>query len=189
MLLPEPQREGKIFLEEAIRKRKSRRRFSVRSLTAAQLSQLIWAAKKIPSAGALYPLELYAVIGKDCVEGADAGVYRCEIGRITLHKPGDLRLELASACLHQMFIAEAPVSFVIAAEYERTTRRYGERGIRYVLMEVGHAGQNIYLQCEALGLGTVAIGAFYDDEVSSVLNLPKMHRPLYVMPVGYAREL
>ena len=123
-------------------------------------------------------MELYAVIGKDCVKGADASVYRCEIGRITLHKPGDLRLELASACLHQMFIA---------AEYERTTRRYGGRGIRCVLM--GHAGQNIYLQCEALGLGTVAISAFYDDEVSSVLNLPKMHRPFCVMPLGYAREL
>jgi len=90
--------------------------------------------------GALYPLELYAVIGKDCVEGADASVYRCEIGRITLHKPGDLRLELASACLHQMFIA---------AEYERTTRRYGGRGIRCVLM--GHAGQNIYLSAKPWG--------------------------------------
>ena len=189
MLLPEPRKAGEVSLEEAIQRRKSRRRFSVRSLTAAQLSQLIWAAKKVPSAGALYPLELYAVIGRGGVEGVDAGVYRCEIGKITLHKPGDLRLELASACLHQMFIAEAPVSFVIAAEYERTTRRYGERGVRYVLMEVGHAGQNIYLQCEALGLGTVAIGAFHDDEVSSVLSLPRTHRPLYVMPVGYAREL
>jgi SagB-type dehydrogenase family enzyme len=83
-----------------------------------------------------------------------------------MHKEGDLREDLAIACLRQMFIADASVSLVIAAEYERITRRYGDRGMRYVHIEVGHVGQNIYLQCEALGLATVAIGAFYDDEVA-----------------------
>ena len=83
-----------------------------------------------------------------------------------------------------MFIAEAPVTFVIAAEYERTTRVYGKRGVRYVLMEVGHVSQNIYLLCEALGLATVALGAFDDREVARVVNLPRKHEPLYVMPVG-----
>ena len=120
----------------------------------------------------------------------NAGVYHTKRGysELELHKEGDLRAGLADACLNQMFIAHAPVSLVTAAEYERTTRRYGDRGVRYVLIEVGHASQNVYLQCEALGLATVAIGAFYDEAVARVLNLPRQHRPLYVMPVGVSAE-
>ncbi len=172
-------------IEEAIERRKSRRSFKRTALTEKQLSQLIWSAGKAPSAGATYPLELYAVIGKECAGDIDAGVYHTKgYSELELHKEGDLREELAVACLRQMFIADAPVSFVITAEYERTTRRYGERGIRYVHIEVGHVSQNIYLQCEALGLATVAIGAFYDDEVAKVLSLPEEHKPIYVMPVG-----
>jgi SagB-type dehydrogenase family enzyme len=95
---------------------------------------------------------------------------------------------LAGASLNQNFIADAPLVIVIAAEYQRTTKRYGERGIRYVHIEVGHVGQNIYLQAESLGLGTLAVGAFYDEEVARVLNLPEAHEPLYVMPVGYVKE-
>ena len=148
------------------------------------MSQVLWAAVKAPSAGATYPLDVYIVIGQDGVEEVDAGVYHSVKGYLTLVRPGDIRGGLAVACLRQMFIAEAPVSLVIAAVYERTTRVYGERGVRYALMEVGHAAQNIYLQCETLGLATVAIGAFDDSEVARVANLPRTHRPLYVMPVG-----
>jgi len=186
--IEEAEKKGAVSLEEAIEKRKSRRSFKRTRLTKKQLSQLIWSAGKAPSAGATYPLELYMVIGEECVEGIDAsGVYR-RSGRgyseLELHKEGDLRDALAVACLSPTFIADAPVSFVIAAEYERTTRRYGDRGVIYVHIEVGHVSQNIYLQCEALGLATVAIGAFYDDEVARVLSLPKVHKPIYVMPVG-----
>jgi len=186
--IEEADKKGAVSLEEAIEKRKSRRSFKRTRLTKKQLSQLIWSAGKTPSAGATYPLELYMVIGEECVEGIDAsGVYH-RSGRgyseLELHKEGDLRDALAVACLSQTFIADAPVSFVIAAEYERTTRRYGDRGVIYVHIEVGHVSQNIYLQCEALGLATVAIGAFYDDEVARVLSLPKVHKPIYVMPVG-----
>jgi len=84
-----------------------------------------------------------------------------------------------------MSIAEAPLSLLITAEYERTTGKYGERGVRYVHMEAGHVGQNVYLQAEALGLGTVTIGAFQDEEISQALNLPSNYRPLYVMPIGH----
>ncbi len=178
-------KRGKVSLEEAIERRKSRRAFKRTALTKKQLSQLIWSAGKAPSAGATYPLELYVVIGKECAEDIDAGVYHAKrYSELDLHKEGDIRKKLAVACLSQMFIADAPVSFVIAAEYERTTRRYGDRGIRYVHIEVGHVSQNIYLQCEALGLVTVAIGAFYDDEVARVLSLPEGQKPIYVMPVG-----
>ena len=186
ILLEEVDKGGKFSIEEAIARRKSRRSFERTKLTKKQLSQLIWSAGKAPSAGATYPLELYVVIGDECVDDIDAGVYHSVKGhlQLELHKEGDLREELAVACLSQMYIVNAPVSFVIAAEYERTTRRYGDRGVRYVHIEVGHVGQNIYLQCEALGLVTVAIGAFYDDEVARVLSLPDGHKPIYVMPVG-----
>lgn len=171
-------------LEEAIGRRKSRRSFKRTKLKKEQLSQLIWAARKAPSAGATYPLELYIVIGAECVDDTDAGVYHIERGYLALKEAGDVREDLAVACLSQAFIADAPVSFVIGAEYKRTTSRYGDRGIRYVHIEVGHAGQNIYLQCESLGLATVAIGAFHDDEVAKVLCLPNKVKPIYVMPVG-----
>jgi SagB-type dehydrogenase family enzyme len=98
--------------------------------------------------------------------------------------PGDKREDLFRSALYQEAIKEAPVTIVICAVYERTTRKYGERGIRYVHMEAGHAGQNIYLQAEALDLGTVAIGAFYDEAVARVLDLPKDIVPLYLFPVG-----
>jgi SagB-type dehydrogenase family enzyme len=87
-----------------------------------------------------------------------------------------------------MFIDEAPLSLLITAEYERTTKKYGDRGVRYVHMEAGHVGQNVYLQAEALGLGTVTIGAFQDEEISQALNLPSGHRPLYVMPIGHPQS-
>lgn len=182
----EADKRGVVSLEEAIARRESRRAFKRTKLTRKQLSQLLWATGNAPSAGATYPLDLYVVIGQDCVEEVDAGVYlyHSAKGYLTQVRTGDIRAGLAVACLRQMFIAEAPVSFVIAAEYERTTRVYGERGVRYVLMEVGHVAQNIYLQSETLGLATVAIGAFDDGEVARVANLPRKHRPLYVMPVG-----
>jgi SagB-type dehydrogenase family enzyme len=184
MKLEEADESGVVSLEEAIARRESRRSFKNKKLTRKQLSQLLWAAGKAPSAGATYPLDLYVVIGQDGVEDVDAGVYHSAKGYLTLVRAGDIRGGLAVACLLQIFIAEAPVSFVITAEYERTTRVYGERGVRYVLMEVGHVAQNIYLQCETLGLATVAIGAFSDEDVARVVNLPRKHRPLYVMPVG-----
>lgn len=182
--------KGTVSVEEAIARRRSRRAFKSTRLTRKQLSQVLWAARKAPSAGATYPLEWYLVIGTDCVEQIEAGVYHAERGDLVLerHKEGDLRLGLVEACLGQRFIAQAPVSFVIAAEYERTTRRYGDRGVRYVLIEVGHAAQNIYLECEALGLATVAIGAFHDEAVARLLDLPRQYRPLYVMPVGLPAE-
>ena len=182
--LEEVERRGAVSLEEVLARRKSRRSFKRTKLTKAHLSQLLWSARKAPSAGATYPLALYVVIGQDCVEDVDAGVYHSSKGYLRLVRAGDIRGGLAVACLRQMFIAEAPVSVVIAAEYERTMRVYGKRGVRYVLMEAGHVSQNIYLQCEALGLATVAIGAFDDGEVARVVNLPRKHEPLYVMPVG-----
>lgn len=195
--LPEPRLQGEMSIEEAIKGRRSERNFRDRPLNIEQVSQLLWAAQGItedegfkraaPSAGATYPLDVYLVVGDKGVDGLQAGIYHYQVREhaLRLVQGGDVRMPLATACLRQMFIADAPIVIVITAEYTRTTGRYGERGIRYVHMEVGHAGQNIHLQAEALGLGTVVIGAFVDEEISRLLHLPKGHEPLYVMPVGY----
>lgn len=195
--LPPPIAKGKISLEEAIKKRRSERDFQDRALTLRQVSQILWAAQGVteergfkraaPSAGALYPLELYLVVKK--VEELEAGVYHYHPANHTLDLilRGNYQIPLAEACLGQMFIAGAPVSVVIAAEYERTTAKYGKRGLRYVHIEVGHVGENICLQVVALGLATVTIGAFWDEEVSRLLSLPKNYKPLYVLPVGWMK--
>ncbi len=194
--LPSPSEKGGISLEEAIARRRSVRDFTPESVSQSQLSQILWAAqgisdsswrsRTVPSAGATYPLEIFVVCGRNSVEEIDEGVYRYNIDShsLTLHHKGDVRPELARAALAQAFIYQAPVDIVICAEYERTLRRYGRRGERYVHMEVGHAGQNIYLQASALGLATVAVGAFDDERVREVLRLDKQYKPLYIMPVG-----
>ncbi len=183
-------------MEEAVTRRSSVRDFTSEPISRSQLSQILQAAggirgasstyRTVPSAGATYPLEIFVVCGKNSVKEIDEGIYHYNIDShsLTLHHKGDIRLELARAALDQEFIYEAPVDIVICAEYERTTLHYGRRGERYVHMEVGHAGQNIYLQATALNLATVAIGAFYDRQVAEVLRLDKQYEPLYIMPVG-----
>ncbi len=196
--LPKPRFKGHVSLEEAISKRRSTRGFSGRNITKDHLSQLLWACqgithgyyRAVPSAGATYPLEVHIVVGDGGVESLDAGVYSYAPldHSIDLHLLGDLRKDLCSACLRQDFITRAPFSFVISSDYSRTTLSYGERGVRYVHMEAGHVGQNVALQGEALGLGSVMVGAFRDEVVSRVLNLAAELKPLYVVPVGYSRE-
>ncbi|MFP4026457.1 MAG: SagB/ThcOx family dehydrogenase [Candidatus Brocadiia bacterium] len=198
--LPEPKSKGKVSLEETLAGRRSRRHFREKSIALGDLSQVLWAAQGItgaqhkkrtcPSAGATYPLELFVVVGNGGVKGLDAGVYHYEPGSHSLKKgfDQDVREKLARAALRQQFIGQAPVNIVIAADYSRTTGRYGDRGHRYVHMEVGHAGENIYLQAESLGLGTVAVGAFEDDDVGEVVRLPDKLAPLYIMPLGYPTD-
>ncbi len=195
--LPKPRLKGGLSLEEAILRRRSTRVFSSRTITESQLSQLLWACqgitegyyRTVPSAGATYPLEVYLLLGEAGVESMSGGIYQYvpEKHFIIHHLPGDLRKRLCSACLGQDFIRRAPLSFVVCAEYSRTTASYGDRGVRYVHMEVGHLGQNLALQGEALGLCSVMVGAFRDEDVSRVLNLPPHLKPLYVIPVGYSQ--
>jgi nitroreductase len=96
----------------------------------------------------------------------------------------DQRKRLARAAQSQSWVEEAAAAVVFAAVYESTMRKYGERGVRYVHMEVGHAAQNLFLQAVALRLATVVVGAFDDDEVARVLQLPANAHPLLLMPVG-----
>lgn len=192
--LPRPAHQGQLSVEEAIYNRISRRSFRDQGLTLAQVSQLLWSAgglgaageagvsRAAPSAGATYPLELYLLAGD--AEGLDAGLYHYDYRAHALQalQQGDHRARLARVCLGQGVVAWAPVSIVLAAHYERTTRRYGERGYRYVHMEAGYVSQNIYLQAEALQLATVALGAFDDGAVKGILAVEGA--PLLVMPVG-----
>ena len=193
--LPKPKLEGKVSVEEAISKRRSVREFKGKALSLEEASQLLWAAQGItdprglraaPSAGALYPLETYLVI-RD-VEGIEPGVYKYHVKShslsiITKAKEGKNPVyELYQAALSQECIRRAHINIVFGAVYERTTSKYRERGYRYVYMEAGHAAQNVLLQAEALGLGGVVVGAFYDDMVKSVLSMTA--EPVYIISVG-----
>lgn len=194
--LPAAASGGEMPVEEALEQRRSIREFSRDGLELEDVSQLLWAAQGVtgrrgyraaPSAGALYPLEIYVVAGD--VAGLSPGVYRYRPDKhdLVLVADGDRRKPLASAALDQGWVRRAPAVLVIAGVYERTMAKYGERGRRYVHMEVGHAAQNVYLQATARGLGTVMVGAFDDDEVREVLGLPADHEPLGIMPVGHGR--
>lgn len=190
--LPEPVYKSNTSVEEALLERRSIRTYSKENLTIEEVSQLLWAAQGItapawggrtaPSAGATYPLELYLVVGD--VTGLDKGVYKYIPDGHVIKKvmEGDIREELAVAALGQRWVRDAPINIVFTAVYERTTKRYGDRGIRYVHMEVGHAAQNVHLQAVSLNLGTVVVGAFRDDVVKKIMNIPE--DPLYIMPVG-----
>jgi len=202
--LPSPQLKGKVSLEETILRRRSVRRYRREPLDLSQLSQILWSAQGItgtrgfraaPSAGATYPLEIFVFVGKRGIiaseakqppEELQAGIYHYEVDShsLSLHTSGDLRPDLARAALDEEFIVKAPVDIVICALYHRTSYRYGSRGERYVHMEVGHVGENIHLQAVALGLATVEVGAFHDEEVRNVLGVDEQIKPLYIMPVG-----
>ncbi|UCE51602.1 MAG: SagB/ThcOx family dehydrogenase [Desulfobacterales bacterium] len=191
--LPEPRYDGSVSVEHALFSRRSVRKYKNEPLTLAEVSQLLWAAQGItaprgyrtaPSAGALYPLEVYLVAGK--VNDLSEGIYKYKYHDHSLVQTvtGDKRAELSRAALHQGSLSRAPTVLLFCAVYERITRKYGERGYRYVFMEIGHAAQNVCLQAIALGLGTVAIGAFRDNEVKKIANLPPNEEPTYFVPVG-----
>lgn len=189
--LPKPKISGKMSLEEAINKRSSIRNFSKKNLSLEEISQILWSAygervdavteasKTVPSGGALYPMEIYLVLPEGLFHYLPKGHKMEKI------VSSDLRNRLANAALRQNAISNAAGDIVIVCIYERICSKYGQRGKRYAHIEAGHIGQNIHLEAVSLGLGSVPIGAFDDYKVQEVLNLPKDHVPLYIIPVGY----
>jgi SagB-type dehydrogenase family enzyme len=188
--LPRPVTEAGMTLAAALAARRSVRDFAATAVTPAELAQLLWAAQGVssdrggrtaPSAGALYPLTVYAAL--------PSGLYRytAEGSRVAQVLTDDLRARLAKAALGQDWLAAASVVLVITADVGRTAQRYGARAERYVQLEAGHAAQNLLLQATALGLGATPVGAFDDDQVGRVLQLPARERPLYLVPVGRPR--
>ena len=188
-----PKTDGATSVEKALRERRSIREFKRQPLSIAEISQVLWAAQGItgsggvrtaPSAGALYPLELYLVAGN--VEGLTEGVYKYRPDGHELIRAveGDKRIELSRAALGQTSVRDAAAVLLLTAVYEKSTARYGERGIRYVHIEIGHVGQNVCLQAVALKLGAVVIGAFDDSQVKRIANLMPKEEPLYLIAIG-----
>ncbi|WAC07580.1 MAG: SagB/ThcOx family dehydrogenase [Thermodesulfobacteriota bacterium] len=194
--LPQPNYKG-IPVEEAIKKRRSVRSYSKKALTLPQLSQLLFAAQGItgsvsgfglraaPSAGALYPIEVYVVVNN--IEALSQGIYHYNVQKhaVELLKEGDFRKEITNAGLWQDMLGDANVTFVLSAVFERTQRKYGDRSLRYIYMEAGHISQNIALQAVSLGLGSVSIGAFYDEQVNKLIGLDGSRESvIYLQAVG-----
>jgi len=183
MRLPAPVLDGNISLEKTIRHRRTIRSYSEEPFTLAQLSQILWAAQGItedggfkraaPSGGALYPIDVYAVVGQNGVQGLRQGIYRYDPPHHSLEERADTdaRKDVARAALTQMWVAGAPVVLVLTAEYRRITGKYG----------------NIFLQCDALGLAAGIVGAFDDNKVARTISAKKNHEPLIIMPVGWQR--
>ncbi len=194
--LPFPNYEGRISVERAIYNRRSIREFKDKPVTLKELSQLLWAAggatvdgvtgptRSYPSAGGLYPLDIYVVIKN--VLSINPGIYKYEYDGhyLILFKEGDYSKELAKGAWGQDFIAEASFNIVYFGDFYKEGWRYGKRGaMRYISMDVGHSAQNVVLQAESLGLGTVPVGAFNDEKIKKIFGI-KDKDPLYIIPVG-----
>jgi SagB-type dehydrogenase family enzyme len=186
--LPAPRKDSSVSLESVLARRRSVREFTKQALTLEEISQLLWAAQGVtsswggrtaPSAGALYPLEVY-VVTKERVLHYLPAHHQAEV-----HLTGDRRPALEAAGMSQASIGDAPAVFVITGVVARTQAKYGSRASRYVYLEAGHAAQNLLLEAVALNLGGVPIGAFTDASVSSVLSLPSDRRPIYLIPIGH----
>jgi SagB-type dehydrogenase family enzyme len=206
--LPDPSHDSRISVEKALSLRKSSRTYLQEPLSLREISQLLWAAQGItrksdrlptkwntkyewqggyrtaPSAGALFPMEIYLAAGN--VEGLPKGVYKYIPKDHSLKKvmDGDRRMDVCDAALKQSSIKEGAALVIMAGVFDRTSPKYVERAERYVHIEVGSIAQNIYLQGITLGIGTVLIGAFVDDEVKKVLSMPDDEHPLAIMPLG-----
>jgi SagB-type dehydrogenase family enzyme len=187
--LPPPDLDGGVPLNKVIASRVSRRDLKGGSLTDAQVSQLLWAgqgrsatsaARTVPSAGALYPLELYLV------QDEKVFLYENESHSLQVVVEGLDRDNVAQAALGQQFVADAGVNIVIAADFSKTRTRYRDRTERYVYMEAGHAAQNILLEATSLGLGSVPVGAFDDRALARMLGLPSGLSAIYMVSIGAA---
>lgn len=189
--LPPPSMSGQTSLEDAMARRRSVREFTADSLQERSVSQLFWAAQGVtdreglrtaPSAGALYPLELYVALSSGLYHYSPRG------HRVELLVGKDLRAELSRAAYGQEAVADAPAVFAITAVVARTAAKYGGRAERYVTLEAGHAAQNLLLEATSLGLGAVPVGAFDDRRVHEVLHLSPGEEALYLIPVGHPRR-
>lgn len=192
--LPQPKLKGNLSVEEALSLRRSVRNYKKETLHLEEISQILWSAQGVteketgkrtaPSAGALYPLEIYLVVND--VKDLEKGVYKYlpSTHQLLLIFQEEISQSLAHFAFDQNYIKEAPANLIFTGIFSRTTQKYGERGIRYVYLEAGHSAQNVYLQAESLGLGTVTIGAFDDSKIKELLKLPEEVAPIYIMPIG-----
>lgn len=198
--LPNPIIKGNMSVEQSIQNRRSIRHYTNEPLTLQDISQIMWAAQGItdktgnlraaPSAGQVYPLEIYIVVGKGSVTKLNEGVYHYNPFNNSLEKimAGDARSDLSQAANGQPWVKQAPVDIVITGNYQKMITKYKDEtlSIRFVNLEAGHVGENIYLEAGARNLVTVSLGSFKDDSVHKILGLPSDETTIYIFPVGYS---
>lgn len=194
MKLPQPRIHGGMPLVQALEARRSIRDYADEPLTLQDISQLLWSAQGVtepetgyrttPSAGATFPLETYLVAG--AVDGLEAGVYRYDPASHAIKQTaaGDIRAELAAACMNQGCVGNCAVGILFGTVEQRTADTYGELAHDFVMMEAGHAAQNISLQAVDLGLGAVAIGAIDAGKVKAMTGMGNEAEPVYMMVMG-----
>lgn len=193
--LPELSDKDLTEVERVIRRRRSIRHYSQAKMTLPELSRVLKSAGAIteksrgfrsaPSAGATYPIEIYCVVNN--VDGLEQGIYHYEIKTqdLALIKSGDFSSKIMQSALYQSFVGKANAVIVLTAIFDRTRWRYKERAYRYILIEAGHIGENIYLAATALGLAPCAVGAFMDTKLNELLGLNDWReQALYILTVG-----
>jgi len=191
VVLPAPVTDGQTSLEAAIASRRSVKEFTDERLTWAEIGQLMWAAQGItepergfraaPSAGAMYPLHIYAVT-------PDGLYHYVPVGHRLERLPVADALEVfRGVTANQTAIQEAPCTVIVAAAFDGPRERFGVRADGFVYMEAGHVGQNLQLQAGALGLSSLPVGGFDPERVAEALSLPDDHTPVYTMPIGHPR--
>ena len=180
---------------KVMKKRESVRNFSLEPITQDTLARLLWSVagvrkeewrflfRTVPSAGGLYPLETYLLVNR--VEGIEKGVFHLHVPTFSLElvRGGDHSLALTQAALGQAMVASSAVTLIWTAIIDRCRIKYGERGFRYIYLDAGHAGQNLYLAATALGLGCCTIGAFFDDEVNQIIGVDGTEETVLYMGV------
>ncbi len=194
--LPLPKTDNGMGINQVISSRRSVRRYSSQPLTLAELSQLLWSAQGItdprgkkrsaPSAGAIYPLKLYVSVKPGGVKGISEGIYLYLPQEHKLKKliSGDHQASLAQIAFGQIWMAQAPIIFIFTAEPSRMISRYRERAWLYIHLEAGMASENLMLQAVALGMGSCAVGAFWENRLAKLLKLSPSQKSLLMVTVG-----
>ncbi|RKX29124.1 MAG: nitroreductase [Candidatus Zixiibacteriota bacterium] len=191
---------GNKSVEEAIAQRCSVRHFAETPVSLEELSQLLRAAagithesngvslRAVPSGGALYPCEVYIVVQN--VDSLTSGLYHFQVSDTSMEllDNGDYGHQLHLASFRQNAVGSPPVTIILTARFDRSTRKYGDRGYRYTYIEAGAIAENICLQAVSLGLGTVFIGAFNDDALNQLLGIDGIEESaLLILPIGVSR--
>lgn len=199
--LPPVQPKAKVNFWDTLASRRSQRDFNNAPLSLDELALLIFATQGItdelgsnmfratPSAGALYPIETY--IHGNRVTGLDCGIYHLNIAQqaLELIRPGDCDRALAIAALGQEMISDGAATFIWTAIADRSKWKYHERAYRYIYLDAGHIGQNLYLAATALGLGCCTIGAFLDSEVNDIIGIDgENETAVYLGSVGKKQQ-
>ena len=199
--LPEPDLGGGLTTEVAISRRRSTRDYASAPMSQAELSRLLFltggisadrwgnARRTAPSSGALYPIEVYAVVHR--VDGIEPGVYHYAYREHALDvvRVGDFRAQVVDQAIAQEFLGECGVVLFLTMILQRMRPKYQDRSYRYGLLEAGHLGENAYLAATSMGLGACGVGAFMDDAINAMLGVDGVEEAVvYMLAAGRVSE-